>query len=70
MINGVRKGHAGYNPIKANTVFVPAPYHSLWNSLNAEQQVRVVASGIYHADGTINRETAARLGWDAGWESA
>src|SRR5262249_4775246 len=37
MLNGIRKGYANYDPIKANTVFVPsAPDASIWTSLNAE----------------------------------
>src|SRR5262249_11289921 len=69
-LNGIRKGYAGYDPIKSNTVFVPSGLdHNIWTSLNAEQQLRLVANGIYNPDGTLNRETAHRLGWDALWNA-
>lgn len=32
-----------------------------------EIQRRLVATGIYNADGTVNLETAKRLGWDRTW---
>ena len=34
------------------------------DSYTAEIQQRLVANGTYNADGTINRETALRLGWE------
>jgi len=33
-----------------------------------EQRRRLIATGIYNEDGTVNRETAERLGWAKAWK--
>jgi hypothetical protein len=33
-----------------------------------EQRRGLIATGIYNEDGTVNMETARRLGWDRIWE--
>ncbi len=37
--------------------------------LSADERKRVVASGLYNADGTVNLRTAERLGWTREWEA-
>jgi hypothetical protein len=34
------------------------------------QRARLIANGTYRPDGTVNMETAQRLGWDRIWEKA
>jgi hypothetical protein len=35
---------------------------------NPEERRRLVANGTYNADGTVNIETAERVGWTRIWE--
>jgi hypothetical protein len=37
-------------------------------ALSEGQRARLIANGTYKPDGTVNMETAKRLGWDAIWE--
>jgi hypothetical protein len=37
--------------------------------LSPEQKRRLIQNGTYRADGTVNVETAKRLGWDRAWEA-
>jgi hypothetical protein len=32
------------------------------------QKAMLISNGTYNADGTVNMETAQRLGWDRVWE--
>lgn len=36
--------------------------------LSPQQKRRLVANGTYRTDGTVNIETARKLGWDKIWE--
>jgi hypothetical protein len=65
LVNGVRQGFEGFRPIVENTHFVPrnAGDHR-WDAIHAEAIRRLKATGILNADGSINLETAHRLGWD------
>ncbi len=38
----------------------------LWRTQGQKQML--VSNGTYKADGTVNMETARRLGWDKEWE--
>ena len=35
---------------------------------DGEIRNRLIATGVYKPDGTVNMETAHRLGWDRIWE--
>ncbi len=37
-------------------------------ALSPEQKRRLIANGTYDPDGTVNTETARRLGWEKAWE--
>jgi len=66
MVNGIRKAYEGFQPISENRDFVPrSPDDRLLTAgLPAESVRRLKASGILKDDGSINLETAHRLGWD------
>ncbi len=71
MVNGVRAGYENYTPIQNNYVFVPkSAFDTLLSRLPAEAVRRLKANGILNDDGSINEETAHRLGWDQrpGWD--
>ena len=38
-------------------------------ALSDEAGRRLISNGTYNADGTVNMNTAARLGWTAIWEA-
>ena len=69
LVQGVRKTYADVGPaIGDGSEFVPKsadatiPAH-----LSAEQKRRLIQNGTYREDGTVNPETARRLGWDRAW---
>ncbi len=67
-VNGIRAGYQGYNPIQPNFIYVPhSASDTLPNWLTDVQRAKVIADGIYHADGTVNLTTAHKLGWDVLW---
>lgn len=69
MVNGVRRTSQDLHPIvDAGTRFVPRAEGSrLSNHLPEESRRRLIANGTYNPDGTVNMETARRLGWDRIW---
>ena len=65
MVNGVRKAFADHQPIVENQMFVPRSKDDTFaKALPAESVRRLKANGTLNEDGTINEETAHRLGWD------
>ena len=67
LVSGVRKAYVGFEPIHANTSFVPASLDSaveMTAALPAESVRRLVSNGTLNADGSVNAKTAHRLGWD------
>jgi hypothetical protein len=68
MINGVRKAFKDFHAISENEDFVPqGPDDSRFFALPAESQRRLVATGIYTAEGKVNLEKAREMGWDRLW---
>jgi len=68
LVSGVRKAFADFHPVQQNTTFVPASLqggHELSAALPAESVRRLISNGTLNADGSINEQTAHRLGWDA-----
>lgn len=71
LVQGVRRAHRDFEPIVAGDEFVPAsPDDRLPRWLSEEGRRRLVANGTYHADGSVNLETAERLGWTKLWREA
>jgi hypothetical protein len=66
VVNGVRKAFKDHEAISENKDFVPRsatdPHFTM--GLPAESIRRLETSGILNSDGSINLETAHRLGWD------
>ena len=74
LVSGVRKAYVDFEPIHANTSFVPSSRDSadeMTAALPAESVRRLISNGTLNADGTINAQTARRLGWDQrpGWNN-
>jgi hypothetical protein len=69
LVNGVRKTHKDLTPIVAGREFAPQSADAKMPSHLTEGQKRIlIANGTYNADGTVNLQTARRLGWDRIWE--
>jgi hypothetical protein len=71
-VNGVRRAYADFKPIseaKDGGEFMPMTADWKMPEYNAETKRRLILNGTYKADGTVNMETARRLGWDRIWEA-
>ena len=69
LINGVRRAYNHWNPVQENEeFFVPeSPAAKLPLYLSEDERGRLIANGTYNPDGTVNMETAERLGWVTAW---
>ncbi|HEX9149098.1 MAG TPA: hypothetical protein VF958_08065, partial [Thermoanaerobaculia bacterium] len=69
-VNGVRRAYPNPQIIAENEkFFVPeSPDARLPEYLSADERQRLIDNGTYKPDGTVNMETAHRLGWDRRWE--
>jgi hypothetical protein len=68
VVNGVRKAFKDWEVITENRHYVPgSPEARMPGAYAPEQRRRLIATGIYNADGTVNLETAERLGWGKAW---
>ena len=66
LVHGVRRAFEGQEPVVPNQMFVPRSKDDPFaKALPAESVRRLVANGTLNEDGTVNLETARRLGWDA-----
>ena len=69
LVQGVRKTHKHLVPIKPGREYMPkSAKATLPPYLTEGQKQMLVDNGTYNADGTVNLETARRLGWDKEWE--
>ena len=68
-VNGVRRAYNHWDPIPENQrFFVPESSEAkLPKYLSEEERRRLIANGTYNPDGTVNMETAERLGWAKAW---
>jgi len=67
-VNGIRRAFKNFAPISEGEEFVPNSVASTELSGYPEEiQKRLIANGTYNADGTVNMETAERLGWAKAW---
>lgn len=70
LVHGVRKGYAHLSSTAENEKFFvpegPDAKVPMW--VSEEGKARLISNGTYNADGTVNLETAQRLGWDKTWK--
>ena len=68
-VNGVRRAYKSVQTIVENEkFFVPdSPNARIPAYLSADERQRLIDNGTYKPDGTVNVETAVRLGWDRKW---
>jgi hypothetical protein len=68
-VNGVRKTHKHLTPIGPGREYMPeTPDAKMPLYLTEGQKEMLISNGTYRPDGTVNLETARRLGWDKEWE--
>jgi hypothetical protein len=70
-VNGIRRTQKHLtSPIGEGSEFAPrSPEATMPLSFSEEQRRLLIQNGTYKADGTVNMETARRLGWDRTWEA-
>jgi hypothetical protein len=69
IVNGVRKSHKHLTPIGPGREYMPDSSGTRMPIyLTDGQRQMLISNGTYNADGTVNMETARRLGWDKEWE--
>ncbi|HMF07962.1 MAG TPA: hypothetical protein VKJ00_02425 [Thermoanaerobaculia bacterium] len=67
-VNGVRKAFRDFQPVGEGREYLPrSPAEKIPAYLTEEARRRLIANGTYNADGTVNMETAERLGWTKVW---
>lgn len=67
-VNGVRRTHKDWKPIGPGEEFMPRSADARMPAYLTEgQKALLVSNGTYNADGTVNLETAERLGWAKAW---
>jgi hypothetical protein len=69
IVNGVRRTHKDLTSIGPGQEFLPESSRATIPAYLTEgQKQMLISNGTYNADGTVNMETARRLGWDKEWE--
>jgi hypothetical protein len=69
LVQGVRETHKEISPFRGSGEFAPRFADSkIPDWLSPAQKRRLIENGTYREDGTVNMETARRLGWDRIWE--
>jgi hypothetical protein len=70
LVQGVRTTFKDTNPFRSGGEFMPRFADSrlpVW--LSPAQKRLLIQNGTYREDGTVNMDTARRLGWDRVWEA-
>jgi hypothetical protein len=69
LVQGVRRTHRNLtSPIREGGEYVPRSADARIPAYLTEgQKELLIRNGTYNADGTVNMETASRLGWDRVW---
>jgi hypothetical protein len=71
LVHGVRATFKDHTPIRDGVEFMPRKAEATMpRYLSEGQKQLLIQNGTYKADGTVNLETAHRLGWDRAWEEA
>jgi hypothetical protein len=67
-VNGVRKTHKDLKPIGPGSEFRPHSADARIPAYLTEgQKAMLISNGTYREDGTVNMETAERMGWTRVW---
>ena len=68
LVNGVRRAYKDHVAIMDGTEYMPwSPNFKMPEAFSAEAKRRLIANGTYNEDGTVNMETAERIGLTKVW---
>ena len=68
-VNGIRRAFKDFEPVVSGMEFAPrSPEDRMPLYLTEEAKRRLIANGTYNSDGTVNMETAERVGWIRVWK--
>jgi hypothetical protein len=71
LVQGVRQGHKDFNPMQSSLdqrIFLPQGPDGLMQSAWPDSiKLRLLSNGTYNPDGTLNMETAERIGLAQAW---
>jgi hypothetical protein len=68
-VNGVRQTFKDWEVISASSDYMPRSADArMPEGFSPEQKRRLIANGTYNPDGTVNIETAERIGWTRTWQ--
>ena len=68
LVQGIRPAYRDFRPVVDGNEYAPdSPADRLKESWPAWTKRRLIENGTYNADGTVNMETAERLGWTKDW---
>ena len=69
LVQGVRRAFKNFQPLARGQEFMPLSADGRMPAyLTEEAKRRLIANGTYNADGTVNMETAERVGWTRLWK--
>jgi hypothetical protein len=69
LVQGVRRAFKGFEPVANGMEFAPrSPEDRMPLYLTDEARRRLIANGTYNPDGTVNMQTAERVGWTQVWK--
>ena len=69
-VYGVRRAFVDWQVVAAGPEFVPiSPDQKMPTWLTPEAKSRLIANGTYNPDGTVNMQTAERVGWAKVWRA-
>jgi hypothetical protein len=70
LVQGVRRNYKDFEVVTKSPFFQPrSPDDRMIPSLADGEKARLIANGTYNLDGTVNMQTAERLGWAAAWRA-
>ena len=69
LVQGVRRAYKDLEVVTRNFLFVPRfADERMPEAYSPVERQRLIANGTYNADGTVNLETAERVGWTRLWK--
>jgi hypothetical protein len=69
LVQGVRRAFKDFEPVARGMEFAPrSPDDRMPAYLTEEAKRRLIANGTYNPDGTVNMQTAERVGWTRIWK--
>ncbi len=71
LVQGVRRAYKDVPIVTENVILAPeSPQDQLPLYLSPLERQRMIDNGTYNADGTVNMQTAERVGWAQKWRDA